>query len=115
MVPQEGVQVNEYSTTRRTVTGVLVLIAAGLLGYVLYDNLLNTSQSVPAEPVSVEVDTPITVEQLSERLDQLQPAALSDEEMIGMSQRLTDLQESDSEQLSAEAVANMESRLQANQ
>jgi len=55
MVPQEGVQVNEYSTTRRTVTGVLVLIVAGLLGYVLYDNLLNTSQSVPVEIIETEL------------------------------------------------------------
>jgi hypothetical protein len=50
----ESVSINEFSTTRRVVTVGLVLVAAGLLGYVLYIMLMaETENLVTTEPESV--------------------------------------------------------------
>ena len=50
----ESAKITEFSTTRRVVTVGLVLVAAGLLGYVLYIMLMaETENLVTAEPESV--------------------------------------------------------------
>jgi hypothetical protein len=62
MQAHEPATVTEFSTTRRVVTVVLVLVAAGLLGYVLYINLMVSDPAVvPDTGVLIEPISTTTV------------------------------------------------------
>jgi len=65
----------EFSTSRRTLTAILVLVAALLLGYVLYDVLLNNSysdQELPETEVLIEPEAELSVAEKQVILEAMQ-------------------------------------------
>jgi hypothetical protein len=66
-----------FSTSRRVVTAVLVLVAALLLGYVLYDILLShpTETQVDEQPAAVN-ESPVVVDEESTEYSDAEKTAI---------------------------------------
>lgn len=70
--PNEVLSTPAYSTSRRVFTVALVLIAALLLGYVLYSNLMQDVAPVPPVPEEAVEPEPTEQEIAVQRLESLQ-------------------------------------------
>lgn len=70
--PNEVVSTSAYSTARRVFTVALVLIAALLLGYVLYSNLMQDVAQVLPVPEAAVKPEPTEQEIAVQRLESLQ-------------------------------------------
>jgi|AntRauTorcE11897_2_1112592.scaffolds.fasta_scaffold05684_4 uncharacterized protein HemX len=71
---QDQASVGQATTTRRTITAVLVLVAALLLGYVLYYFVLNDSGVTPDGNTGTAENTQTTTEERIAILESMQVA-----------------------------------------